>query len=44
MPAFYNRPQTVEQIAMFVVERLLDQLKIESIKNFKSVRWNIRRL
>ncbi|MBM3380938.1 MAG: UbiX family flavin prenyltransferase [Betaproteobacteria bacterium] len=44
MPAFYNRPETVEQVALFVVERLLDQLRLETIRDFKTVRWNIRRL
>lgn len=44
MPAFYNRPETVEQVALFVVERLLDQLRLETIQDFKTVRWNIRRL
>lgn len=42
MPAFYARPQTVEQVAMFVVERLIDQLKLNNTD--KSVRWNVRRL
>ncbi|NBO37968.1 UbiX family flavin prenyltransferase [bacterium] len=44
MPAFYSRPQTIEQAAMFVVERLLDQLRLQAIVDFKSVRWNVRRL
>jgi 4-hydroxy-3-polyprenylbenzoate decarboxylase len=44
MPAYYNRPETVEQVAQFVVERLIDQLRLETIRDFKTVRWNIRRL
>lgn len=44
MPAFYNRPENVEQVAQFVVERLIDQLGLSAMKNFKTVRWNIRRL
>lgn len=44
MPAFYSRPQSIEELAMFVVERVLDQLKLESLADFKKVRWNIRRL
>lgn len=44
MPAYYSRPQTVEQVAQFVVERLVDQLRLETIRDFKTVRWNIRRL
>lgn len=42
MPAFYARPQTVEQVAMFIVERLIDQLQLSNPD--KSVRWNVRRL
>jgi 4-hydroxy-3-polyprenylbenzoate decarboxylase len=42
MPAFYARPQTVEEVALFVVERLLDQLRLTN--NDKTVRWNVRRL
>lgn len=42
MPAFYARPQTVEEVALFVVERLLDQLSLTN--NDKTVRWNVRRL
>lgn len=44
MPGFYNRPQSVEELALFVVERLLDQLKLTSSLDSKSVRWNFRRL
>lgn len=44
MPAFYNRPQSVEEVALFVVERLLDQLKLSAPLREKTVRWNIRRL
>lgn len=44
MPAFYNRPQTVEQMALFVVERLLDQLRLSADVREKTVRWNVRRL
>ncbi|MEN9825290.1 MAG: hypothetical protein RI953_1035 [Pseudomonadota bacterium] len=44
MPAFYNRPQSVEQVALFVVERLLDQLRLTVPVKEKTVRWNIRRL
>jgi len=42
MPAFYARPQTVEEVAMFVVERLIDQLQL--VNPEKNVRWNFRRL
>lgn len=44
MPAFYNRPQTVEEVALFVVERLIDQLRLSTPVREKTVRWNIRRL
>ncbi|MEY4065035.1 MAG: hypothetical protein RIR26_1243 [Pseudomonadota bacterium] len=44
MPAFYNRPQNIDELALFVVERILDQLKLDSVGDFKKVRWNIRRL
>ncbi|MFZ9521619.1 MAG: UbiX family flavin prenyltransferase [Silvanigrellaceae bacterium] len=44
MPAYYNRPQSVEQVALFVVERLLDQLRLNAPVKEKTVRWNIRRL
>jgi 4-hydroxy-3-polyprenylbenzoate decarboxylase len=44
MPAFYSRPQSVEEVALFVVERLLDQLRLTTPLRQKSVRWNIRRL
>jgi 4-hydroxy-3-polyprenylbenzoate decarboxylase len=44
MPAYYNRPKSVEQVAMFVVERLIDQLRLVTVLHEKSVRWNIRRL
>lgn len=44
MPAFYSRPRSVDQVALFVVERLLDQLRLNSAVQEKSVRWNIRRL
>lgn len=44
MPAFYNRPQSIDDLAMFVVERLLDQLQLSALKDFKKVRWNVRRL
>lgn len=44
MPAFYSRPQTVEELALFVVERLIDQLRLSTPVREKTVRWNIRRL
>jgi 4-hydroxy-3-polyprenylbenzoate decarboxylase len=44
MPAFYNRPQTVNEAALFIVERLLEQLRLSSVDYQKTVRWNLRRL
>jgi 4-hydroxy-3-polyprenylbenzoate decarboxylase len=44
MPAYYSRPQSIEELALFVVERLLDQLRLSAAVRVKSVRWNIRRL
>ncbi|NBX16723.1 MAG: UbiX family flavin prenyltransferase [Proteobacteria bacterium] len=44
MPAYYSRPQSIEELALFVVERLLDQLRLSAAVREKSVRWNIRRL
>lgn len=44
MPAFYHNPKTIEECVSFVVERILDNLRLPELSNFKSVRWNYRQL
>lgn len=44
MPGFYQRPKTVEDVVWFVVERVLDQLRIEGLRDLKRIQWNVRRL
>lgn len=44
MPGFYQRPQSVEELVWFVVERILDQLRIPECEAKKQIRWNVRRL
>ena len=44
MPGFYQRPQTIDELVWFVVERILDQLRIPECDSKKQIRWNVRRL
>lgn len=44
MPAFYHNPKSIEECVGFVVERILDNLRLPELSNFKSVRWNYRQL
>ena len=43
-PGFYQRPQTVDELVWFVVERILENLKLENVEFTRKVRWNIRLL
>ena len=44
MPGFYQRPQTIDELVWFVVERILDQLRIPECEAKKQIQWNVRRL
>lgn len=44
MPAFYMNPKGIEDLVDFVVERVCDALRIEALREAKSVRWNVRSL
>jgi flavin prenyltransferase len=44
MPGFYQRPQSIDELVWFVVERILDQLRIPECDAKKQIQWNARRL
>lgn len=44
MPAFYHRPERIEDLVDFVVERLASALRIPGLDTHKTVRWNYRQL
>lgn len=44
MPAFYHRPREISDLVNFLVERILESLKLEGVSLEKKVRWNFRQL
>lgn len=44
MPAFYHRPKDIDALVGFVVERIVDALKIPDLALNKKTQWNVRML